>query len=352
MGLSRTNIVLVIVLLAQIGIAAFVYLGNDDDSPPLARGGDLLRDFDATRYLNIVIESETDQRLELARVDGAWVLPSADNYPAQASRIDELLATIERIEADQLITRTDTSHRRLQVADDAYYRKITLSQADGNSQTLYVGVTGGGRTRHVRLAGEDAVYLTDEFASGQLDVVVTSWINTIYFSLPTDQITAIRIENANGTTQIIRADAQTWRVDGLAPNRITDAVAINPLVSALGNFRLLQPLGTTQQADYGMDDPTAVVTITLEIPAATDESAGMIDGAPTQTPTQIPSAEAPAPTIQTYTLTLGAATETAYYAKYSESPYYVQVTTSMGDLWINATPETLSTSQIFAVFGG
>lgn len=349
MRLSRTNIVLVVILLAQIGIAAFVYWGDDDEgSPQLARGGDLLRDVDPASYASIVIEDDTDQRLALSVVDGQWVLPSADNYPAQASRINELLATIARIEADQLITRTATSHRRLQVADDAYYRKITLTRTDGDSQTLYVGVTGGGRTRHVRLGGEDAVYLTDEFASGQLDTVVTTWINTVYFSIPVEQIQSITIQNVSGTTDIQRVDDVTWRVMGLAPNRITDAVAINPVVNSLGTFRLLQPIGTTAQPEYGFDNPTATVTITVATPTPLDETEGMTDGAPTETPNDA----APATTTQTYTLVIGAATETAYFAKYSESPYFVQITTALGDLLINATPDTLSTDQLFAIFGG
>lgn len=337
MSFSRTNILLLVVLLAQVGLAAFIYLDDDDTaSTSLARGGDLVRDFNPDAITGVILEDDSGNQLQLALTDGAWVLPTADDFPAQSARVQELLSTIQRLQADQLITRTANSHRRLQVAADAFYRQVTLLDAEGDTTTIYVGSTGGGRTRHVRLNGEDAVYLSDAFAAAQLDPIVSSWVNTVYFSLPTEQITHVRIENANGITDIDRVEG-VWRVDGLATNQVTDVVRVNPIGNALANFRLTEPLGLAASPDYGMDAPLATVTVTLAVP---DPNATTTD-------------DAAVPTItETHVLTIGAPSEAGYYAKYDGSPYYVVISSATGDTFINATPATLATDQIFAIFGG
>lgn len=354
MRLSRTNIALVVILLAQIILVAFLYLSDDDaEGTSLARGGSLVQNFDPEAYTSLILEDDSGQQIELGLVDGAWVLPSADNYPAQSARIQELLNTIERIQANRLVTRTASSHRRLQVAEDAFYRKLILRKADGSTTTLYVGSSGGGRTRHVRLEGEDAVYLTDEIAAGQLDPIISSWVNTVYFTIAADSLRQITIENANGITTLNREEG-VWRVEGLAPNRVTDTVAVNPITNNLSNFRLTEPLGTEALPEYGLDAPLATVTIVAEVPdpnalTTDDETEGMIEGAPTETPTETPE---PPTILQTTTLLIGASTDAGYYAKYSESPYYVIISTTAGNLFVNATPDGLATDQIFSVFGG
>lgn len=348
MSISRSNIILAVVLVVQLGIVGLVFFANEEEtSAPLGRGGELVADFEPNEYDTMIIEDDDGNLIVIALVDGLWALPSADDFPVQDQRVVSALDTVEGLQADQLVTRSANTHRRLQVADDTFFRKVTL-QGDGQEVILYIGSAGGGNTRHVRISGEEAVYLTDDIPTGQFEAFTSSWVNTTYFSIAPDTIVGLSIENESGTYVIAANDEGVLTLEGLAPNRITNAAQLNPILQGFGTFRLLDPLGTEEDEAWGFAEPTAVVTISVEVPAEEDATTTDEDPSSDDDPDAVETVS------ESYTLTIGAAAEdeSGYYAKYSDSEYYVLISNTVAERFINASEETLATDQLFAIFGG
>jgi hypothetical protein len=225
-------------------------------------GEALLDDFDPAQIGRISIEDADGNSTTLAKSGQSWVLPDADDYPADAARIDPLLQNLAAIQTDRLVTQTAASHGRLGVAGDDFERRITLENEGGGSTVLYVGSASGARATHVRLDGQDEVFLTGEISSFDVGAAPGSWIDTAYLSLPGDQISGMRLDNANGTLEFVKdAVSGEWSLADLPEGRQANSAKISSLVTRLASQRMVQPLGNQEQPEYGFDQPAATVTL-------------------------------------------------------------------------------------------
>jgi len=127
-GLSWFNLLLIVVLALQLlilGFQAYRTTGQTAEVTPLVIDG-----FEASEVSQITIIDDQGNQLVLARAGDGWVLPEKGDYPALAANVDELLKSIVGLETRRLVTRTEASHKRLQVAEDDFARRITLQTTD------------------------------------------------------------------------------------------------------------------------------------------------------------------------------------------------------------------------------
>lgn len=247
----------------------------------------------------VTITGAEGETVTLAREGDGWVLASRADYPALATNVDGLLEKLTDAQTGRLVTTTAASHDRLQIADDNFVRRIELALADGTTHTLYLGSAANAQAAHVRRAGEDDVYLATGLTARDAGTAASNWIDTGYVSLPADTLTAVTVENDNGTFEFRKEDDGEWVYAGLAEGETYAPVTFNTILSRLGNLTLSEPLGTEAEAAYGLDQPLATVTVTIE----SDEATG------------------------THTLLIGARDEDSdtYVVKSSAADYYVRV---------------------------
>jgi hypothetical protein len=105
--ITRTNIILLGVLLAQIAIVAFVFWPRT--STPTG-GGALLAGITADAVTAITITDESDRSVSFTQNADGWALANTDGYPANAEKISQTLTKLLNINTDRLVTRTSSSH--------------------------------------------------------------------------------------------------------------------------------------------------------------------------------------------------------------------------------------------------
>jgi hypothetical protein len=100
----------------------------------------------------------------------------------------------------------------------------------------------------------------------------------------------------------------------LAADETLNTSAVQTLLSRASSVSMIRPLGTEERVEYGMDNPTAVVTLRTQ---SDDEGA------------------------KTYTLRVGAQDpeDNSYVVISSESPYYVRVSESTVQRLVEAVRE-------------
>lgn len=302
--MSRRNQILALVLVVQIVLGVVVFWPRTVASD--TGGGPLFPDFEADEVTALTIVDSEDNRVTLAKNGEAWVLPEADDYPADSEKITPILEKIEGIETDRLVTRTDASHRRLQVAGDDFSRRLEISLADDGQRQLYVGSSAGASATHVRAADQSEVYLTGELTPFEVNAQASSWIDTLYFTVPQTATVALTLENSNGTFEFER-EGDSWTMAGLAADETLNQNSVTSLASQASSIRMTEPIGTEEQATFGLEEPQA--TITLE------------------------TAE------ETYTLRIGAQNEEddSYILASSDSPYYVRIAGFTGNNFVDKT---------------
>ena len=302
--MNKLNRILIVILVLQLGLAAIVLWPRRATTE---EGQSLFPDLEANRVVRVTISGADGSRIELAKDGGDWVLPEADGYPVQSSEVLAMLAKIAGLRTGQPVTETSGSHERLGVADEAFERRVEITLDDGTRHTLYVGTSPTFGAAHVRAAGQDEVYLASNLSASDVGVLATDWSDRVYLSIPQDQVRRLNLQNQNGEFTFVRLDGggeltpaqETWSMADLAEDETLNTSAVQTLLSRASSVNLLHPLGTEEKAAYGMDNPTAVVTLRAQSEEGT----------------------------KNYTLRVGAKDpeDNSYVVISSESPYYVRV---------------------------
>jgi hypothetical protein len=290
--MKRHNQILIGVLIIQIILGVVVFWPRSTE----AVGSEpVFPDLEASDIVALTIADGDGNSVTLRQVTGNWVLPDADDYPAQADKITPLLDKLVGLTTGRLVTRTDASHKQLQVAADDFVRRIVLETAEGRAETLYLGSSPSYGAMHFRLDGQSETYLTSDISNWEANATVSSWVDTAYQNVPQDDVTRLTVENGNGTFVFTVDDEGNWTMDGLAEDETLAETKVTSLVRQASSVNMVEPLGRQEQAAYGMDAPKAVATI---------ETAG-----------------------KTITLRVGAQDpeDNSYIVTSSESPYFVRV---------------------------
>lgn len=252
-------------------------------------------DLEAKNIVALTITDVDGNSIALRRVADEWGLPEADNYPAQPDKVTPLLDKMAGLSTARLVTRTPTSHKRLQVSADDFVRRIEFETADGAKHTLYLGSSPRYGATHFRVEGQNETYLTDEISAFEANAEAGSWIDTAYLRVAEEDITRVTLNNANGSFTFTKDDEGSWTMAGLAAGETLDETQVTNTIRKAAAVNMTRPLGKEELDAYGIDEPNAVVTLdTVE---------------------------------STTTLRVGAQDpeDNSYVVISSESPYYVRV---------------------------
>jgi len=256
--MNRNQQILAVVLAIQIILGIIVFWpkpGGMDDGESFFPG------MQATDIVAVTITDNQGKAIRMRQLAGDWVLPEAGDYPAEADKITPVLDKIVGLNTQRLVTRTDASHERLQVAVDDFMRRVDLETADGARHALYVGSSPQYGAHHVRVGGRDETYLTDDLTAWELNVTATSWVDSTYLNIEKDRLTHVIVENVNGTFGFTREDGGDWVLDGLAEGEQLSAERVSSVVNKASSVMLTTPLGQQELAEYGLDNPQAIVTL-------------------------------------------------------------------------------------------
>jgi len=258
--MNRLQQILAAVLVVQIVLAAALLW------PRPTTGGvtTLLADVEADDIVALRIADGQGNEVALRKMTGEWVLPQAGDYPAQADSVQSVLEKLLAVDTQRLVTRTAASHKRLQVAADDFNRKVELEGADGARHTLYLGSSPSYGAIHVRLEGRDEAYLTNSVTQYELGATASSWVDTLYLEVAQDEVLSARLENKQGTFEFAKDEQGNWTLADLQIGEQLDTAEINSVVNRATSLSMLEPLGQDKLPEYGMDNPSAVLTLRKE----------------------------------------------------------------------------------------
>ncbi len=293
--IKRHHKILAAVLIAQIALSVVVFWPRPSTA---GQREPLFPDISAEDVTALTIENAQGQMIELEKVTGDWVLPEADQYPAKADAVSGFLDKLTALTMGRLVTRSDTSHKRLQVAPSDFVRRITFQASDGKEQTLYLGSSPQYGSMHFRLEDQSETYLTSELTTWDVNATAGAWIDTSYLSVSQGEVTKLTLENSNGTFTFEKEGEDSWTMvepSPLGEGETLDQAQVRSVLRGAAAVTIKRPLGKEEKEAYGLEEPNAVVTL---------ETAD-----------------------KTVTLRVGAkdVDDSSYVVKSSESDYYVHV---------------------------
>lgn len=258
----------------------------------------------ATDVARIQIEDSDEGRVTLVRRDDRFVVEEADGFPADASRVDKLLADLRGLRVRRAVVSTPRHHAAFKVADDDFEARVRLwTDPDGEpTVAVLVGTSSSAGGSHIRRGDDAAVYEARDLSAYDLRTDPSAWIDRAIFDVAVDTIDALEITNGRGTFALTRT-ADSWNI--ASPNAFTgravDSGAVDNLLRALTQLRWTEAAGRPDPTQAGLAAPSVVVEISTS-PRSADSGAISTDEAETLQPR--PAAEATA-TPQRHTLRVG-----------------------------------------------
>jgi hypothetical protein len=337
-GLSRFNVILVIILIVQLILAVVVFLPTA--SAVNQSQGPLLKGFDPASVTGLTIHDQNNaSQLTFSKdSSGNWTMPSADNYPISSSQVTSLLGKIKALDTNRLIAQNASSQNRLQVSSDTYQRLVEIKQGD-KTDKLYVGSAQGAGNANMRLNDDTQIYLTSGLASTDISTTLSSWFDTPYFSVTQDDVVQIALANSHASYKFDKSN-NVWTWGAIPKGQTLNATKITDILGQLASIQPTLPLGKTEQDKYGMKSPLATIVLTTQVSTT-----------PTPAPTSpLKLPVGPTPTLgnqtvsATYTLTIGAKqADGNYVMKSSGSPYFVEISSALAETIINLQNSDLIT---------
>ncbi|MBU4262912.1 MAG: DUF4340 domain-containing protein [Proteobacteria bacterium] len=257
---KKINLILLILLICQVLLIAFLYLPSGEKGQPVV---ELVPGLTAGTVAELSITDVTGKTLSLKKEnDGNWLIDdgSPDMFPADAGQIQHIITNLTSLQSQRLVTRTRSSHIRLQVDDKVFVKKIVLKAKDGKTQTLLLGSSSGPQTIHVRPQSTDNVYLARGISTWNLDTHKESWWQKLYVQVDRNRLQELTLKNSHGSFTL-RKDGEKWQVSGDESQQEPEPAALDNFLQKVTHIVINSYLGKQYQ---GKPLDTAVLTLTTD----------------------------------------------------------------------------------------
>lgn len=253
--MNRTTSLLAVALVVQIGLAFAITFAGKQPATESNDGPLVSLSTSALEQLRIVEKDATE--LTLVKEDGTWKVPQTYDFPAEKSKLEQLVNKLNSLQKGYPIATTKGAAKRFKVTDAEFEKKITWKSGSEES-TLYIGSSPGFKKVHMRTTGDDNVYAVN-FSAFEASTKAKDWLAKGYLTHKQDEIE--KIEMPDYTLQ--RTEDGLALVD-LAENEITDTNHANNLARQIAGISFESVLGTENKPEYQQDKPLLTVDVTLQ----------------------------------------------------------------------------------------
>jgi hypothetical protein len=237
-------------LVVQLGLAAFTWWPtNDAPTPPtplLPGGGNSLT------TLTITGSTDDAEPVSLANTDAGWTITSAFGFPAEASKVAEVVDLLAGVQLGEPAATQRESWKQLEVAPDAFGRKITWS-ADGTERTAFIGPAAS-KAVWLRLDGEDAVYRVSGPSVWGFKDTARGYLPPNLVELDKERLTQLTITNAGASLAVSRDEAGAWRLDPAEEGLVVDEDALDGLLDKVVRVRLAEVVAGAETPEHGLGE--------------------------------------------------------------------------------------------------
>ena len=189
----------------------------------------------ATEKSNIdkLVVHSADDKVSLALKDNQWSINDDQEIVATKSKVESTLGKLTALKTNWPVATTTSSHKRFEVSQDKFQRKIELFSGDNLVGELYLGTSPGFKKVHIRRAGDDEVYALT-LNNYDFPVKVSEWLDKSLLSAK--DVKSIKREDY----QIMKVDdAWQWADSKHKPGQL-DADKASSLGNALSFLNVLE----------------------------------------------------------------------------------------------------------------
>lgn len=235
-------------LAVQVALAAFTWwpTGAAPTEPrKLFEGGG-----NAITAFSVVGSSETAKQVDLAFNGTDWTITSEHGYPADPTKVGEVLEALADLKLRAPIATKKTSHEQFKVGDQGFGKKVTLT-ANGTPYTFFVGAAQS-KSAYLRVDGTDEVYEVAGLSEWALKDAARSYWDGEVVSFQANELSALGITHNGVPLSFSKVDG-AWTAANPPEGLIANGAALDALVGKFSTVRLSEPVGKDELPEHGFD---------------------------------------------------------------------------------------------------
>lgn len=292
MGNNKNLIILVVVLVVLVG----GYLLTQDRRPELDTTGGFVEliegqlSTDDVYTVSVNLGGDPDEGFTAVQRDGAWVVSSHWDAPANLNKIRTLLGNLESVRGEFRSEDPDVLDAYALDDSSAYHVRV-LDEGGAPLAELLVGKRSGSGS-FVRRPGSDRVMLADHnflsdfgaWGDTREAPTVTSWIDMTVVELDREAVRAIELDGSETALTLTKEfvevetapedttatdagadpDAYEWKVTG-PETFVASKTRADGVMAAMVSMRARDVVGDTLEPHFGLSEADAQrVTVTME----------------------------------------------------------------------------------------
>ena len=269
--MSRSIKLLLLLLILQAGLTAWVNLPGDDtgafeaDKPLLT--------VDAESMDTVTIEQQDRTSVRIARKDGGWVLAGKSDFPVLPEKFQKFADKLLNARRSWPVGRTLVAARQFKVTPDRFERRVRFLRGTEVLGDVFLGSSPAFRKVHARLDGDEHTYSID-FNAFDAPAEADPWYDTEILKTAVKDIARIDLG-----AYALKAEGTGFQVEALRENEQTDEEGVRKLVRQVSEVGFLDVLFDDGKALF--DAGKRVVAYTVEMkqgPSVTHTVVAPVEG--------------------------------------------------------------------------
>ena len=251
--MTKRNIFLLAILLLQIVLIGYMYRPGKETVAPVV---EFFPGIEQDKVNGLIVTDNEQDSITLKKGEQGWTI-EPDGYPVNGIKADSLVGKLVSLKSTRLVTRTASSRIRLKVDDEIFEQKIKLLIDDGKSYLIFLGASPGNNTIHVRLAGEDKVFLVKGLSSWEAPTENSAWWENRYVEMTPEELVEVELTNSHGSFKITKDKDNTWKNAESGADETVSREKAEEFLRRAGMISLTKYLGRDEDESYGLKTPVA-----------------------------------------------------------------------------------------------
>ena len=251
--MNKRNIFLLAILLLQIVLIGYMYRPGKETVAPVV---EFFPGIEQDKVNGLIVTDNEQDSITLKKGEQGWTI-EPDGYPVNGIKADSLVGKLVSLKSTRLVARTASSRIRLKVDDEIFEQKIKLLIDDGKSYLIFLGASPGNNTIHVRLAGEDKVFLVKGLSSWEAPTENSAWWENRYVEMAPEELMEVELINSHGSFKITKDKDNTWKNAESGADETVSREKAEEFLRRAGMISLTKYLGRDEDESYGLKTPVA-----------------------------------------------------------------------------------------------
>jgi hypothetical protein len=257
---------------------------------------------DKAKAKEITLSAAGAETLRLVKEGQGWRVVAPFAAPADTSAVDALLTSLEKLEADEVVTEKAANLAEYGLDKPSRTVSAVVEGAPAPVSIEFGAKSPDGSSVYARSGPAARVYLVPQWVEGGFDKKPFDLRDRDLLHVKRDDVRQLEVTGPEGAYALARTDAGEWAVTKPVATR-AGRWSVDGLLGTIENLRMesVAKDAATDVKEYGLDKPARTVSLVLKDGSirTIEIGAGLPEPAPSPSPSPSPSpakkGEKPAP---------------------------------------------------------